>query len=35
MSLDFDVFVVDPQPIPGAVPGFADLATVHLDPDQR
>ena len=24
MSLDFDVFVVDPKPIPGAVPGFED-----------
>ena len=24
MSLDFDVFVVDPKPIPSAVPGFED-----------
>ena len=24
MSLDFDVFVVDPKPIPSAVPGFAE-----------
>ena len=24
MSLDFDVFVVDPQPIPSAVPGFEE-----------
>src|SRR5262249_20975620 len=24
MSLDFDVFVVDPKPIPGAVPGFEE-----------
>jgi glyoxylase-like metal-dependent hydrolase (beta-lactamase superfamily II) len=24
MSLDFDVFAVDPKPIPGAVPGFED-----------
>jgi hypothetical protein len=24
MSLDFDVFVVDPKPIPSAVPGFEE-----------
>src|ERR1700729_975624 len=24
MSLDFDVFVVDPKPVPGAVPGFEE-----------
>jgi hypothetical protein len=24
MSLDFDVFVVDPKPVPSAVPGFED-----------
>ena len=26
MSLDFDVFVVDPKPIPSAVPGFEEAA---------
>lgn len=25
MSLDFDVFVVDPKPIPSAVPGFEEV----------
>ena len=41
MSLDFDVFAVDPKPIPSAVPGFedavgpGDLAAIHVDPDQR
>ena len=39
MSLDFDVFVVNPKPIPSAVPvrcggGPGDLAAVHLDADQ-
>ena len=40
MSLDFDVFMVDPKPIPSAVPGFeaagswpGNLAAVHLDAD--
>jgi hypothetical protein len=26
MSLDFDVFVVDPKPIPSTVPGFEEAA---------
>ena len=31
MSLDFDVFVVDPKPIPSAVPGFEEaVGPAHL-----
>ena len=31
MSLDYDVFVVDPKPIPSAVPGFDEA----VGPDSR
>ena len=30
MSLDFDVFAVDPKPIPSAVPGFEQASLVDI-----
>ena len=39
MSLNYDVFSVDPKPIPSQIPGFeaggrpGDVATFHVNPD--
>jgi hypothetical protein len=39
VSLNYDVFVVDPKPIPSQIPGFegssrqGDVATLHINAD--
>ena len=32
MSLDFDVFVVDPKPVPSAIPGFDEAVGPATSP---